>query len=142
MKKINDKRGFTLVELIIVIAILAVLASIAVPNLLGSVEKSKIAKDEANAKLIGDAIVMAIAEGDVSANIVEDGRHVRDNHTTMTMVKKRLDPLPKPVSKKYKGPEDWGYFWYKIVDGKVIVYVQDASTITYLYPTVKDPVDK
>ncbi len=137
----KSEKGFTLVELIIVIAILAVLASIAVPNLLGSVEKARIAKDEANAKLIGDAFVMALAQDEIPIS-TNTYNQIRDGRTYMNIISKNIDPLPLPVSKKYKGPGDWGYFWFRIQDGKVTIYVQDYSTITQLYPSVEDPVDK
>lgn len=53
--------GFSLIELIIVIAILAIIAAIAVPNLLGNIQKANVTTDQSNAKLIADAMSVAIA---------------------------------------------------------------------------------
>ena len=47
MKK-NNKKGFTLAELLIVVAIIAVLVAIAIPIFTGQLEKSKAAADAAN----------------------------------------------------------------------------------------------
>ena len=41
MKKINNRKGFTLVEIIVVLVILAILAAIAVPSVLWYVEEAK-----------------------------------------------------------------------------------------------------
>ena len=41
MKKVNNRKGFTLVEIIVVLVILAILAAIAVPSVLGYVEEAK-----------------------------------------------------------------------------------------------------
>ena len=41
MKKINNRKGFTLVEIIVVLVILAILAAIAVPSVLLYVEEAK-----------------------------------------------------------------------------------------------------
>lgn len=46
----KNKRGFTLVELIVVLAILAVLAGLLVPSLTGYIDKAKKAKSLANAR--------------------------------------------------------------------------------------------
>lgn len=43
-----NKKGFTLIELIVVIAILAILATIVVPNIFRSIERSRVAADQAN----------------------------------------------------------------------------------------------
>jgi prepilin-type N-terminal cleavage/methylation domain-containing protein len=51
MKK-NNKKGFTLAELLIVVAIIAVLVLIAIPVFTASLNKSKAAADEANCPLL------------------------------------------------------------------------------------------
>ncbi len=58
----KKEEGFSLIELIIVIAILAIIAAIAVPTLLGNIDKANKSTDTSNAKLIADAVAMAIAE--------------------------------------------------------------------------------
>ncbi|SJZ67159.1 type II secretion system protein [Anaerorhabdus furcosa] len=50
MKKIKNKKGFTLIELIVVIAILAVLGLLLVPQISGYIKASKDAVGTANAK--------------------------------------------------------------------------------------------
>ena len=41
MKKINNRKGFTLVEIIVVLVILAILAAIAVPSVIGYINEAK-----------------------------------------------------------------------------------------------------
>ena len=48
MKKINNKKGFTLAELLIVVAIIAVLVAIAIPVFSSQLEKSRESTDAAN----------------------------------------------------------------------------------------------
>jgi type IV pilus assembly protein PilA len=62
MKK--NKKGYTLTELIIVIAILGILAAIATPATLGYINDAKTKTDMANAKVIEDAISRAIVLDD------------------------------------------------------------------------------
>ncbi len=50
MKKNNNRKGFTLAELLIVVAIIAVLTAIAIPVFSSQLEKSKEATDQANVR--------------------------------------------------------------------------------------------
>ncbi|HFD2030710.1 TPA: prepilin-type N-terminal cleavage/methylation domain-containing protein [Clostridium perfringens] len=77
-KENRKKKGFTLIELIIVIAIIAILAAIAIPNFLGIQRKSKIKADIASAKTIYDATSAAIAEGKINTDEIstEGGNNI------------------------------------------------------------------
>ncbi|MVX62572.1 prepilin-type N-terminal cleavage/methylation domain-containing protein [Clostridium chromiireducens] len=63
----KKKKGFTLIELIIVIAIIAILAAIAIPKF-GQVKKdANFRADQANAKIIATAVAQAVSEGEITA---------------------------------------------------------------------------
>ena len=62
-KKINNKKGFTLVELIIVVAILGVLSMLAVPKFTKSKKDAAIAVHNANVRTLESAATLAKSEG-------------------------------------------------------------------------------
>ena len=61
MKKLLNKKGFTLIELIVVIAILAILAMILIPSLTGYISKATKAKDSANCRSLYSKYQLDIA---------------------------------------------------------------------------------
>jgi len=71
-KKTNNK-GFSLVELIIVIAIMAVLMVVLAPQLLRYVENSRLQRDNSAIAEIANAIEIACANEDVMAEIPAAG---------------------------------------------------------------------
>ncbi len=52
----KKRKGFMLLELIIVIAIVGILAAVAVPNLVGMTNEAKVAKIQADLSTIGTAV--------------------------------------------------------------------------------------
>ena len=61
----NENKGFSLVELIVVIAIMAVMAAVLAPSLLGYVERSRAQKDDSAMGELTNSIKLALADQDV-----------------------------------------------------------------------------
>jgi type IV pilus assembly protein PilA len=67
VKNVKKKKGFTLIELIIVIAVIGIVAAIAVPKF-GNIQKNaKVQADFASAKVIADSAVTEYAHGNITA---------------------------------------------------------------------------
>lgn len=62
MKKVNKKKGFTLAELLVVLAILAVLVAIAVPLFTGAIGDANKTVIDANIRSIKSAALLQIAK--------------------------------------------------------------------------------
>ena len=60
----NNKKGFTLMEMLIVVAIIAVLVAIAIPVLNGALEKAREATDAANLRSAYATVSVKYLEGD------------------------------------------------------------------------------
>lgn len=90
MKKMNNK-GFSLVELIVVIAIMAVLVGVLAPQFIKYVESSRRSTDVSNAQNIQSAVLADIAEGKISGT--DSGKKV--TKTASGMVPSTLGEVPK-----------------------------------------------
>lgn len=72
LKKLNNKKGFTLMEMLIVVAIIAVLVAIAIPVFNGALTKSKEAADVANIRAAYADWQVAIITGEATAPTSEE----------------------------------------------------------------------
>ena len=69
--KQTQKRGFSLVELIVVIAIMAVMAAVLVPSLIKYTESSRKAKDEHTVDELANAVQLALADSKIYDELVQ-----------------------------------------------------------------------
>lgn len=75
MKKLRkNKKGFTLIELIVVVAILAILAAVAVPNFIGMSERALTATEIAAAAEVANAINIqnTLSQSDANIDAIAD----------------------------------------------------------------------
>lgn len=74
MKKILTKKGFTLIELIVVIAILAILAAILIPSITNYITEAENARDSANARgHYSELVLIAATGGTLPTSPLADG---------------------------------------------------------------------
>ena len=90
MKKFCSKSGFTLVELIVVIAILGILAGIAVPAYSGYIKKAHAAADYTPLDAIKPAVVFAYTDKHVKDAEFKDIESItvteKDNHFEVAVI--------------------------------------------------------
>lgn len=140
MKKLNNK-GFSLVELIIVIAIMAVLAGALAPALITYIEKSRISTDKQTADTIRGAIQAALADDTVYNDSIKEGSTITGNYVpdtgitlsglagTKGLLKSQVEQNVKPASVKIKSKKAWdsadkGYIVKITDDGDVRVFLK------------------
>lgn len=143
MKKMSQKnnKGFSLVELIVVVAIMAVLMGILVPTLVKNVEKSKKQKDASAIEEIRSTMVTTLADptySDIEATIVYDGTTMDvDNPKTITAVNPITDAEVKTfltavsadvkdwkfTSKAYKADDEVTF----VISGQMVTVYREAE---------------
>ena len=114
MRKTN-KKGFTIVELVVVIAVIAILAAVLIPTFSGIIKKANIAADQKAVAEINKQLAMVEAEsgeiasyGDATARLFENGIDIADY---------------KPLAKDYT-------FYYD-ADLNKVLYVKDHKNVEF-----------
>ena len=99
-RTLKKRKGFMLLELIIVVAIIGILAAVAIPNLVGMTDEAKVAKIQSDLSTIGTAM---------EVYHVKKGGTYPDNLSVLEGDNGYLKEVPKPPT----GAGD-----YKVVGNK------------------------
>lgn len=100
-RKLKSDRGFTLAELLIVVAIIGVLVAIAIPIFTSQLERSREAVDLSDVRSAYAEVMMAAITGDTSATYTKDsGQTIYENgeySITVTPLKQQKDGWQTPL---------------------------------------------
>ena len=147
--KASKKRGFTIIELVIVIAVIAILAAVLIPTFSNVIQKAKEANDTIMVKRINEALTSdAILKGAKHANMTEALNAAFDRGYDLTKIRSTANDneilwdsvsdcfvymkgneityIPDSKDSAVSTADKWNYF--RIVDTAAEVASSDYST--------------
>lgn len=134
VKKINNRKGFTLVELVVVIAILGILSSIAVPRLNKSRQTAVVTAHNSNIRTLESAANMYIADKGLPS---EEKTFSGDSGNDMLDFVQEWPKVPDGINATGEGvPAPGSDYIVKISsEGKITIQpgraaINDSGTIT------------
>ena len=125
---LKNKKGFTLIEIVIVIVIIAILAAILVPNLTRWVEKAKLATIKSEADTVRNAVVAQLTEE------MKDGNNIAGK-TQNDFDDDFWTALQESTNAKlqYADPDKNGYVAFSIGESSLSTFVYGKSGYTATY---------
>ncbi len=114
-ERMNDRRGFTLIEILVVIAVIAMLAALVAPNVFQHVGTAKDATARSQIELLGAAL---------DAYRLDNGRYPTTDQGLDAL---QVQPTAVPVPGNWRGPylrkavpvDPWGFPFIYLSPGEV-----------------------
>ena len=138
LKKLKNKKGFTLVELIVVLVILAILAALLVPSLTGYIDKAREQSLISQGSMVLTAAQATVSESYGNGDIVVDASNnvsLKENLDT-TSIQAQINQLAE-----VKQGASWAFTvkvddtianaTYKAVKIDTLTYSDGTNAITY-----------
>lgn len=119
-KKLNNKKGFTLAELLVVVAIIAVLVAVSIPIFSAQTKKANLATNQANARAAKAAAVTSALSGETATAFkydIKTGTATTATTATEGSGTTNTDPAAWAVSDESLSSTVYGT-WYVTVDSK------------------------
>lgn len=141
----RNNKGFSLVELIIVIAIMAILAGILAPQFIKYISKSRVSTDIQNAQQIATALSTEFADtertSEVALQTVDPAKAWDDVSATVDTKKHRSQKDVFGGVPKVKADSNYNFAYTITASGEVTVSVTDGTKSYTLYPEVDKSTD-
>ena len=120
MNKMN-KKGFTLIEMLVVIAIIAVLVSIIIPVVGNSTAKAQAATDAANLRSAKATLTIAVLNGTLEKGVTDGDKDSYAAHITGD------DDATEPAAPECKTNAAWAFTYTTDDQGNVTVKFGDKT---------------
>ena len=136
MKNLKNNKGFSLVELIIVVAIMAILIGILAPQYLKYVEKSRVTSDEDIIDTVRKAVETVASDPDVSLSATSYAVTITDSGVSTSGISDTGFTGAFDVIVTDKANRKWKSKTYK---GKTVTVTLEFDTNNMPKITVSDP---